>query len=465
LLLATGISLGLMWWAGTAQAAPCGTGLAAEDLAGNCRLNPPTPGALEAVGQAPAPTPIPEPTPTPTPSPTPLTLDNGDPGTFPTGTWWVSTGSGFFGTDSLFSKIAGDTYRYTFDLTQSGSGDYEVWLWWTTRASRAINVPIDIKHAGGTTTVPVNQQQNGGQWNRLGTTWTFNNSATVTVRAVGNSLTANADAVKLVPVTTPPPPPPISTPTGWEIVPSGTYATRPLYNLTVFEKDGFLTSIGRVERGQICEAEELRKTTYSYHAVTNKAGMRGLAVCTQTSGAPTPTPTPAPSNQAIVTATWSADIFSTGGKGFDRPWDHCVGRQENNICRTVIVFPTAVLSKDKTIASLRMKVIVPYVTAGLEATTWRVGRYDGDPIDDADSMAYARAASPTAYIKGTSLLRTTGTKMLGLSKAVADLNAAVREGRLFIVAIKSNREGDVDRFTVIGRYNTPATAPQLIVGY
>jgi hypothetical protein len=80
-------------------------------------------------------------------------------------------------------------------------------------------------------------------------------------------------------------------------------------------------------------------------------------------------------------------------------------------------------------------------------------------------MAYARAASPTAYIKGTSLLRTTGTKMLGLSKAVADLNAAVRDGRLFIVAIKSNREGDVDRFTVIGRYNTPATAAQLIVGY
>jgi hypothetical protein len=251
------------------------------------------------------------------------------------------------------------------------------------------------------------------------------------------------------------------------VVPAGTYATRPLYNLTVFEKDGFLNSIGRVERWQVCESEELRKTTYSYHAVTNKAGVRGLAVCTQTEGSPAPTPTPAPSNQAIVTATWTADIFSTGGKGFDNPWDHCVGQQKNFICRTVIVFPTAGLPKDKVIASLRLKVIVPFVKAGLETTTWAVGRYDGDPKTDSDALAFARActACGKTYITGTSLLRTTGTKTLGLTKAVADLNAAVREGRLFIVAIKSNRESDVDRFTVIGRYNLPSTAPQLIVGY
>jgi hypothetical protein len=72
--------------------------------------------------------------------------------------------------------------------------------------SRATNVPIEVTHAGGTNTVYVNQQLNGGQWNLLGT-WSFGSSAAVTIRAVGNSTSTNADAVMLVPAVAPPPPP------------------------------------------------------------------------------------------------------------------------------------------------------------------------------------------------------------------------------------------------------------------
>jgi len=115
-----------------------------------------------------------------------------------------SAGANFYGTNSLYSKIAGNTYRYTFNPAQSGTT--EVHLWWTAYSSRATNVPIVVTHAGGTNAVYVNQQLNGGQWNLLGT-WNFGSSATVTVRAVGDPKSTSADAVMLVPVAPPAPPP------------------------------------------------------------------------------------------------------------------------------------------------------------------------------------------------------------------------------------------------------------------
>jgi hypothetical protein len=255
LLLAMGISLGLMWWAGSVQAAHCGTGLAAEDLAGNCRLSPTTPGALEVVGQAPAPTP----TPTPAPAPPPV------------------------------------------------------------------------------------------------------------------------------------PPPP-----------------------------------------------------------------------------PAPIPPPPAVNQYILSAVYTADLFSTISRGSDNPWDHCIGNQAGTVCRVVMTFNISLLPKDRLIKSVKLKLVIPYVTAGLTTTYWRVGRYGAigsDPKADGDCIAYLRASGIAPWIQGTSLLRTVGTKTLGLTKAIPDLKAAIQTGAPFAVAILSNREGDVDRFTVIGRYNLPSTAPQLIVGY
>ena len=49
------------------------------------------------------------------------------------------------------------------------SGDYAIYAKWTAHANRATDAKYTIQHSGGSDTVAVNQQQNGGQWNLLGT--------------------------------------------------------------------------------------------------------------------------------------------------------------------------------------------------------------------------------------------------------------------------------------------------------
>ena len=61
--------------------------------------------------------------------------------------------------------------RFTPTLPQSGP--YQVFGWWCAVAPVsgkvcASNVPIDILHSGGKSTVQVNQRLQGGQWVSLG---------------------------------------------------------------------------------------------------------------------------------------------------------------------------------------------------------------------------------------------------------------------------------------------------------
>jgi len=123
-----------------------------------------------------------------------IIIDNGDPGTSYTGAWYVSSGIDPYGTDSLWSRKG--TYTWTFTPQQAGV--YELSMWWTYLGSRSANIPVDIKYSDGTTRVYINQQQNGGRWNSLGTyPFATSTSYKVTITAQG-SLTACADAVKFV---------------------------------------------------------------------------------------------------------------------------------------------------------------------------------------------------------------------------------------------------------------------------
>ncbi len=119
-------------------------------------------------------------------------MDNGDPGTTFTGTWSVSGAPNPFGPNSLYAKN-GATYTYTFTLASAGT--YDVFAWWTQLSSRPSSAPIDITHSGGTSTVNVNQQANGGQWNLLGR-FSFGATAIVKVSAIGSASTC-ADAICL----------------------------------------------------------------------------------------------------------------------------------------------------------------------------------------------------------------------------------------------------------------------------
>ena len=126
-----------------------------------------------------------------------LIQDNGDPGTSSNGTWPVSGGVSPYGSNSRYANANGASYTFHLDLVTPG--EYQVFAWWTEYRNRRSSVPIDITHQGGTNTVTVNHRQNGGQWNQLGTTWTFDNQATITIRSLGNG-TTSADAIKLVSV-------------------------------------------------------------------------------------------------------------------------------------------------------------------------------------------------------------------------------------------------------------------------
>ena len=124
-----------------------------------------------------------------------LIQDNGGPGTSSNGTWKVSAGVSPYGSNSLYASANGASY--TFSVGLPTPGDYQVFAWWTAYSNRRTSVPYDITHKTGTSTVNVNQRQNGGTWQKLGGTWTFNNQATIRIRSLGNG-TTSADAIKLV---------------------------------------------------------------------------------------------------------------------------------------------------------------------------------------------------------------------------------------------------------------------------
>jgi hypothetical protein len=136
------------------------------------------------------------------PAPEAVILDDGDPGTSAVGYWPASGGAEPHGGDSLYSKVAGASY--SFELPLAAPGAFDVYVWWTEYPSRREDVPMDIVHAAGTSTVRVDQQADGGMWNLLGR-WAFGTSARIVVRSLGGGTTC-ADAVRLVSTSAPPPP-------------------------------------------------------------------------------------------------------------------------------------------------------------------------------------------------------------------------------------------------------------------
>jgi len=126
-----------------------------------------------------------------------IIIDNGSSGTSSTGTWGVSGGSGSFGSNSLWAR---DGATYTWRFTPPSAGKYDVYMWWTEFSSRGTAIPVSISHAGGTASLTVNQQTDGGQWNLLGT-YSFDGSGAVKLTARGSYPTSScADAVRFVPV-------------------------------------------------------------------------------------------------------------------------------------------------------------------------------------------------------------------------------------------------------------------------
>jgi autotransporter-associated beta strand protein len=132
-----------------------------------------------------------------------LIVDNGD-GTNVSvaGAWTTSSASpGYWGFDYLHDGNADKGAKsVTFTPVLPSNGVYEVFLRWTENANRAPSVPVDVIHPGGTNTVFVNQQVNGGLWVLLFTTnFHAGTNAKVLVRTDGTTGFVIADAVRFAP--------------------------------------------------------------------------------------------------------------------------------------------------------------------------------------------------------------------------------------------------------------------------
>lgn len=180
-----------------------------KDLIGNpVPINAaPDLGAFEYQGvpqRPPTPTPVPIPTPLPTPSPTEIIVDDADPGfstSFSQDDWqqYTHVGGQHYGATHYYNREIGtgeDTATWSFTVPQPGR--YEVYAWWWEGSWRPTDVPYTINHLEGSMTVRVDQQNNGEQWNLLGT-FAFQAQGSVMVSDdVSSGRDVVADAVRLV---------------------------------------------------------------------------------------------------------------------------------------------------------------------------------------------------------------------------------------------------------------------------
>ena len=127
-------------------------------------------------------------------------IDNLDTQVSVAGSWGSSTASpGFEGVDYFHDQNSAKGSKWlTFTPGLTRDGLYDIFLRWTSFSNRASNVPVDIIHAGGTTTVTVDQRNNGGRWNLLGTfNLRSNGSSEVKIRTDGTDGYVVADAIRV----------------------------------------------------------------------------------------------------------------------------------------------------------------------------------------------------------------------------------------------------------------------------
>ncbi len=118
------------------------------------------------------------------------------------GDWQTSTWTGggeFYAENYIHDKNAGKGLKEVRFTPDPLIGSYSVYLRYTSGTNRADNVPVNIRHAGGVSTVMINQKQNGGKWILLGS-YDFVGDGTecVEIRNEGTNGYVIADAVAFI---------------------------------------------------------------------------------------------------------------------------------------------------------------------------------------------------------------------------------------------------------------------------
>lgn len=128
----------------------------------------------------------------------PIILDNQDAklvGAWSTGVSAVDK----YGNDYYYISKTTQSASATFKIPNILSGKYRVYAWYSAGTNRTTTAQYVVTHQDGTQTITVNQQQNGGKWNLLGT-WDFSYSNNYNVQLLESSETGKvviADAIKL----------------------------------------------------------------------------------------------------------------------------------------------------------------------------------------------------------------------------------------------------------------------------
>ena len=101
------------------------------------------------------------------------------------------------------TEAVSDAAQWTPNIT--AAGNWSVYAWWPQGANRSATAPYQVTYNGGTATVSVNQQTNGGKWNLLGT-WSFGAGTGYPTRLscwTTTGYVVMADAIKWVFIKTP----------------------------------------------------------------------------------------------------------------------------------------------------------------------------------------------------------------------------------------------------------------------
>ena len=131
-----------------------------------------------------------------------IIVDNDSPWFTASGNWGESTWSTQrYDSNYRFRLTAGESDLAKWSAEIASTGDYEVFVWYTSHSSRTPTAPYFVYHNGGSTKVFVNQQTGGGEWVSLGT---YTLSAGLSERVALSCWTTYddyviADAIKLVP--------------------------------------------------------------------------------------------------------------------------------------------------------------------------------------------------------------------------------------------------------------------------
>lgn len=97
-------------------------------------------------------------------------VDNSDPGFSTSANWATGTSAaGKYGADYRYRSTQAVSDPATWTVNLAESGDYAVYVWYSSGSNRSTTAPYIVGRTGGTTTVNVNQQINGGAWVYLGT--------------------------------------------------------------------------------------------------------------------------------------------------------------------------------------------------------------------------------------------------------------------------------------------------------